>query len=169
MWMLSTVAALFALSACAPAGPKAAFKAAVSEQFYWSSAFLTIVCCMISLIVWYWRQDLQALVGEQISFVSQEFWTAFVSAVFGAFLWVLVALFVARRFNWKWFLVTGLYLLLVLGINYVPAMKVPALRVSPILGSEDVAITLVATIVLVGGLIALIHTYFVFKERLTTS
>ena len=130
MWVLSTVAALLALSACAPAGPKAAFKAAVSEQFYWSGAFLTLVCCMISVIFWYWRQDIQALVGEQLSILYRELWTAFVSAIFGAFLWVLVALLVTRRFNWKWFLVTGLYLLLVLGINSVPAIKILALGIS---------------------------------------
>lgn len=169
IWVLATTAALVAISACAPAGPKAAFKEAVSEQFYWSGAFLTLVCCMFSLLLWYWRLELQALIGEHYSIFYGEIWTAFVSAVFGGFLWVLVALAATGRFNLKWMLVTGLFLSMILLVNYVPAMKTLAISFSPILGSEDVAINLVATIVLGTFLIAFIYAYFVFKERLTIS
>ncbi|WP_213942288.1 hypothetical protein [Pseudomonas sp. dw_612] len=161
-WLLITTFSLFALVGLSPSGPKAALKQVVSTEVYWSGAFLSLTLALTSIVLWIFREPLSVLFGSSYETFTTN-WQSLVSTVFGAFLWILISLWLTTKPRAHWLALSLLYVILMTGLNYAPVIQPKILKLSYILGSEDEALSLVAAILL--GISIIILTVNYIKHR----
>lgn len=164
-WLAATVVALFLLVRVTPSGIKKALKEVISIEVFWGGAFLTCLLALVSLALWNWQDGLSLLFGSYYSLFT-SLWQGLVSAVFGAFLWVLLSLWFFDKKNKTFIFMMLGYILLMVGLNYVPDLKLYALSHWNILGIDDEALELIASIFLGMAVAGLVMGYAWQKCRL---
>jgi hypothetical protein len=167
-WLLITTFALFSLIVCAPSGAKSALSEVISKELYWSGAYLSLTSALFSILMWIWQIPLEEIFGSVFENFFNVVLPAFVSTIFGAFLWILLSLGFQKRLSIIWVLLSLGYCLLMVGLNYLPVVQAAVLKFSHIAGSRDEALDLVASLLLTIALVTLSYLYIKNRKCLTS-
>lgn len=164
-WLLVTTITLFSLVVCAPSGARNALNSVISEDLYWSGAYLSLTSALISILIWIWQAPLEGVFGVAFENFFNVILPSFVSTIFGAFLWVLLALAIQKKLRVAFVLMSLGYCLLMVGLNYMSLLQARVSEISPLSGSRDEALDIVASILLSMSILMISCLYMKFRKK----